>query len=325
MNLFFASNVVTELADQESELLLNTREALLSLPGIFEVDDPHSADAILIQEINSFKDFRYIKKLQNDPLISKFANKTYTINMDDCATGLLRGIYTCLPKQRFNSEIHAAVPYMTIPNELIQESTNDSEPFFLAGWRGNVKSNRIRNKLVNLFHSNAEFQLETSESWLNHDWFEKKIYVELIQNSKFSLCPAGWAPASYRIYESMALRRCPVIIADDFVPPKCSSWKHFALLLPEKDLSALHTFLSFYEKDYNLLGERAYQVWQDFFSPPKINKYYASTLLSLIQNAPRNSNELEMKRWLSFGVYWNNKWTLSQRAINRLKRTINVT
>jgi hypothetical protein len=230
MKLFFANSSYSELADKKSQFLFNTREALLSIDTVYEAKEPGLADAIIIQEINSYKDFRYIKKLLNDPLISKYPHKVFTINHDDCATGLLKGLYTSIPKSRYNPAIHASVPYMGYPNELIF-ATNQAkvEPLYLAGWRGNTESNKIRTKMFNLFYLNPHFQIATTDSWLNHKLDEKKIYINIIRNAKFSLCPAGWSAASFRIYETTALGRCPVIIADNFMPPKGPNWKEFAL------------------------------------------------------------------------------------------------
>src|SRR4051812_46218725 len=97
MKIFFANNICCKLADPQSISLFQTKEALLSFYDVQEATHPDSADAIIIQEINSFKDFRYIRKLLDDPFISKYLSKIVTINNDDCATGLLRGLYTSIP------------------------------------------------------------------------------------------------------------------------------------------------------------------------------------------------------------------------------------
>ncbi|MDB4999240.1 MAG: hypothetical protein JWR76_317, partial [Mucilaginibacter sp.] len=310
MKLLFVDKALSDLSDSDAQILYAIKEILLSVKDIEEVCNPEKADAIILQEENSFKNFRYIKDLESDELISAYPQKVFTINTDDCATGLLRGLYTSLPKYRFYPGVYRSVPYMQFPNDLVFNKDNDKvTPMYLASWRGNTKSNGLRQKMVRLLKAKNEFCIEKTNSWLNHNDDEKNDYVNLIRAAKFSLCPAGWAPVSFRIYESMALGKCPVIIADDFVPPHGPNWNKFALFYPEKDIAGLSSFLLSKEHLANDLGENAFNAWQNYFSRDVIKEYYANTLLSLIRQTARTSKEAELKRWKSLKVNWNNKWT----------------
>jgi hypothetical protein len=319
MKLYFLKRDLTSLSDHEAKALDAIKESLLA-KDVEEVFNPKKADAIIIQEENSFKNYRYIKNLELDGFISAYPEKVFTINTDDCATGLLRGLYTSLPRYRFNSSIHAIVPYIHFPNDLVFTAYEDKiNPIYLASWRGNTKSNSLRPKMVSLLGAKNEFYIEQTDSWLNHALDEKKSYVNLIRASKFSLCPAGWAPVSYRIYESMALGKCPVIIADHFVPPKGPNWNSFALFYPEKDLGGLSSYLHSKKNLAADLGRTAYEAWQTYFCADVIKEYYANTLLSLIRQTPKTSKEAELKRWRSLNMYWKNKWTLPQRVLNKIR------
>ncbi|KAA3439591.1 exostosin family protein [Rufibacter hautae] len=314
LKLLFITSDLSLLADPDSKMLTKVKEALLKTGSVEEVFSPDTADALIIQEKESYKDFRYIKSLQKDAFINEFASKVYTINRDDCATGLLRGLYTSLPKARFDPAIHASVPYMEYPNKLIfSQNLVDEPPFFLASWRGNTKSNKIRSELIKSLKSNPELQIEATDSWLNHQKEEKERYIQLIRHAKFSLCPAGWAPVSFRIYESMALGRCPVIIADEFVPPPGPNWNEFALFYPQNKTDQLYSFLKEHEGSYSRLGQAAYQYWKEYFSPDVVAGYLANSLLKLLFTAPETTRQHEIKRWNSFQVHWTNHWTLPQR------------
>ena len=320
MKLFFTRENSTSLSDKDSKILTAIKEYLLLVEGVKEVFKPHKADAIIIQEENSFKNFSYIKNLDFDRLISVYPEKVFTINSDDCATGLLRGLYTSLPNYKYNPDIHAIVSYMHFPNEFVFAEHNDQQaPIYLAGWRGNTKSNSLRSKMASLFEDRSDFCMEKTNSWLNHDEHEKKTFVNVILSSKFSLCPAGWAPVSFRIYESMALGRCPVIIADHFVPPKGPDWNDFALFYPEKDLTGLPSFLLQNEHLAKDLGENALEAWRKYYCADVIKQHYAHTLLSLIRQTPRTTKEAELKRWRSLNMYWKNKWTIPQRILNKIR------
>jgi hypothetical protein len=320
MKIFFAHKQDSELADERSLSLQRTKEALLKHDDVEEVCNPEQAEAILIQEQNSFKNFRYVNDLLNDPLISKYADRIYTINDDDCATGLLRGIYTSLPAYRFDKELHVAVPYMQFPNEQVFMAQEDLEPTLLASWRGNTKSNGLRLKLIDALKGQPGILIQKTESWLNHKEDEKVGYVNLIRNARFSICPAGWAPVSFRIYESMALGRCPVILADSFVPPEGPDWNSFALFFPEKKIRELHAFLTNNEDTYARLGMIAQKSWETYFSTAQIGDYYASALLSLMRSRQNTTNEEAFKRWKSIRLHWTNEWTIPQRILNKAKR-----
>lgn len=323
IKFFFATQFETPLAEQESSTFTQVKGLILLEPDVVETRDPYEADAIILKEINSFKNFNYVNTLLRDPFISKFAHNVYTINDDDCATGLLKGLYTSLPKSRFNTQLHVAVPYMNFPNEQVYKSeASGGEPSFLASWRGNTKSNPLRKRILKNFKKEQQFLIEETNSWLNHDDAEKTTYVNLIKSSKFSLCPAGWAPVSFRIYESMALSRCPVVIADNFVPPEGPNWHEFALFFPEKRLSELPNFLLRKESSYLKLGQRAYEEWLKHFSPEKIGFYYANAVLALIKGAPKLKLQDEIQRWNSLEIQWQNRWTIPQRILNKARRMI---
>lgn len=320
MKFFLIKSWMSSLADDESLILLKVRDVLLIKYSFQEVNDPELADILLIQEKQSFKNFRYIKNLLEDSLISQYANKVLTINNDDCATGLLRGLYTSIPKSRYNTSLHVSVPYINYPNEIVFHSHKMIEsPQYLAGWRGNPKSSTLRKELYQVFKNNSSFCLENTQSWLNHSQGEKEHYLNLMLNAKFSLCPTGWAPVSFRIYESMALGRCPVVIADDFVPPEGPNWEKFSLFLPQRKINSLYDFLLQYEKEWCVLGRRALEAWDEHFNSEAIVEYYAQSLQKLLKITSIESPEKEIKRWNSFQLHWSNKWTIPQRAINKIR------
>ncbi|AKD03978.1 hypothetical protein PKOR_13810 [Pontibacter korlensis] len=321
MKFFFVNSDMSLLADKSSTILQRVREELLNIETVQEVSSPDLADAIVIQEKSSYKDFRYIFELLKDPLISKYRNKIFTINRDDCATGLLRGLYTSIPKSRFNASFHVAVPFMVFPNNSVfLEKHENIFPTYLASWRGNIRSNKIRRQIIDLFQYKQDFCIETTESWMNHKQDEKEYYIHLILNAKFSLCPAGWAPVSFRIYESMALSRCPVILADGFMPPSGPNWNEFALFFPQKQVTELHSYLLRHEQLHDQLGKQAFIAWKSFFCPEVIGKYYAESLMTLIRDTPATSNENEVKRWRSFSLYWSNNWTIPQRFLHKARK-----
>jgi hypothetical protein len=324
LNILFLNKNHTPLADDKSEILESIESNIKSNKLINLNCSMDDADALVIQEKVAFKNFHYIKNLKNDAVFKKYANKIFTINSDDCATGLLKGLYTCLPKRRFNPDYHRVVPYFNLPNELISGKEQKKTPNFLATWRGNPKSNKIRNKIINLYCNEKAFDIQSTNSWYNHSIEEKQIYKNSLINAKFSLCPAGWAPVTFRIYESMALGKCPVIIADQFMPPEGPDWQAYSIFVPENKINKLKQTLQEQESSYYELGEKAYQNWERFFSPANVCNYYTTRLIELIQSSRLSGIQSEFKRWDSYDMFFTNNWTIPQRILNKVRKSVAI-
>lgn len=326
MDLCFLTPSDTPLASSDTDLLDALRIEMLQRPHVVEVKDMEAADALILHEPWAFREWRYIDRLVADPVVGRFAYKVFTVNTDDAAAGLLRGLYTCLRRSRFDPTMHAAVPFVAQPNAEIAGMAGTPRPpaRLLATWRGNPKSNRkLRQGLIDLYGDSPVFQVESTDSWLDHGPEEQRHYVELLRSGKFSLCPGGWAPASMRIFESMALGVAPVLIADEFVEPKGPDWASVALRVPEAELSSLQAWLEARADDYLAIGERAAQAWQAHFRYDRLMGYYADALLTLIQGNPKDgSMAAEVARWRSSRMARLNGWTLSQRIANRLRRMV---
>lgn len=323
LNLYILKYPETALATDKSELLDKIEKILGQNELVNLKCTPEEADAIILQEKISHKDYKYINILKKDPILGKHLHKTFTINIDDGATGLLKGLYTCLPKKRYDSNIHVAVPYPAFPNELVlNNAIIESSTKHLAGWRGSVTSNKIRKKLMDMFSNDADIVFQPSGSWFNHGTGEKESYVKLIKDAKFSICPKGLAPVSFRIYESMALSRCPVIIADEFIAPAGPNWSSCSIMYPEKKIKHLKVFLESNSLKYKELGENAFKDWNQFFSPEKVPYYYVEKLLNLIESGRTSTLQDEYKRMRSNKMYVRNNWTIPQRIFNKIKQKL---
>ena len=324
MKIYIVNPNDTPLAHESTELLEDIQSSLTKR-GYTTTRSAADADAIIINEKTSFKEWRYIKRLVDDPAIGQWVHKTYTINTDDCATGLLKGVYTSIPRKRLNQSIHAVVPYARYPNEYVLSGTNPSqEKKYLASWRGNTDSNPgLRCKLAGALEGLPDFKIETTDSWLNHGSQEKQTYVNLILSSKFSLCPGGWAPASFRIYESMALGIPPVIVADQCVLPDGPDWESCSIRIEEKCISKIPGILKERSTEHVTMGSAARREWERYFSPEIVADYYTDRLLGCIGNSPGASTiKAELSRMRSFQTYWGNRWTMPQRIYNNIRRRI---
>jgi len=325
MRLFFAGPEHTPLADAEGAALRGLRSLLLQQPGVVEVAHAEASDAVILQEPVSFKEWRYVPRLLADPLIGPRLARVYTVNQDDCATGLLKGAYTSLPQRRFDGRRHVLIPYSSFPNPLISQvdPANLPPPTHLASWRGNPMSAPfLREALLKQLGARPEFRVERSSSWLNHNADEHRHYLELLAAGWFSLCPRGWSPITYRIYESLALGRVPVLLADGLVLPQGPNWPAISLRVPERQLSALPELLEERLGYAAAMGQRGRQAWLEHYSPARLLPGIAAALLALMRSDQQSpaDHELERRRLQGWRMAWGNRWTPPQRLINRFQR-----
>jgi hypothetical protein len=115
--------------------------------------------------------------------------------------------------------------------------------------------------------------------------------------SKFVLCPVGAGPSSFRIFETMAAGRVPVIVSDLWVPPPGPDWQKCALFVPERDIDRLGAILEEAEDRFLSMAQAARREWQDWFAPDVLFHRMTEALHDIMQT--RRSPESVLARKLS--------------------------
>jgi glycosyltransferase involved in cell wall biosynthesis len=121
-------------------------------------------------------------------------------------------------------------------------------------------------------------------------------FLDTILDAKFSLCPRGNGPASYRLQESLALGRAPVIISDDWVPCADVDWERFAIFVAEKSLPELPAILREYEPRWKEMGDMARQAYESHFSE-SVFAFRAVEQIVAIYNVRRHDERLFVSLW----------------------------
>jgi len=182
--------------------------------------DPANADIVLIFEAWSFKTSSYFRALSKDRWIRKFIEKIYVINNDDIVgEPYLPGCYTSLKKSIYDSNNFRACAYPVTYNELTHGiSSKMSPPKYLFSFRGTLHSSPLRRVMYEqLKNSPNSLMVDNTKAFHTHTESDKKAYINDCLESQFILCPRGWSPNTYRLYEAMSLAKCPVIISDEWV------------------------------------------------------------------------------------------------------------
>jgi len=325
MKVFF-TQFSGPMADWEHDFLPQVRKWFpIQTRCPFELtDSPAEAALIVFLEGNYFKTQKYLTTLYSNSLLHDHPEKCFTINYDDEAAGFLPGLYTSLPRAKYDPLRHRTWGYVFRPSAdlVARRSEWTAPPSLLFSFRGSPASHSIRRHLLTTdFKTSFPFRLTPVNRWFNHTPDERISYIDEILESHFVLCPRGIAPTSIRLFEVMALGRCPVIISDDWVPIEGIDWASCSIRIPESDLRVIPERLKSRLDEAKSLGASALKVWETFFSPSKVIEESIKKILDVAITRPSGYDERVFQRqWNSRKFFHLNGWTIEQRVIRKLHR-----
>ena len=139
----------------------------------------------------------------------------------------------------------------------------------------------IRKRLAKTFGSKKDYHIEILKT---SDVNPSKVpnYIDVMRRSKFSFCPRGFGPTSFRLYEALQLGSIPVYISDDHVLPwgDVINWNNLCVIVKSDDIHSISDRLSAItdeRREEMLLYARA--MYQDFFTIPAVCRNIIKRLL----------------------------------------------
>jgi len=237
---------------------------------------PEVADIILLVDIRQgFVDWK-LKSVRDHPLVGKYSEKVFVFNEIDYTWCGYQGLYTSLPASSFDESRARAVGYPWLQNEFIEDCATSRDraqaPDLLFSFMGS-RSDPIRSELLALSHDRAYVQ-DTSEFNFFGEGAGTELrliqlrqqYAQMIARSRFVLCPRGAGTSSFRLFETLAAGRVPVIISDEWVPPKGPDWSACSLRVREAEVSLLIRILEQEEKTWEARSVAARRTWLEWFA-----------------------------------------------------------
>ena len=238
-------------------------------------DRPEKADIIVFWEPHQDSQIIWVPRLRSHPLIHEFPNKAFVVSVEDKPLGFLPGLYTSLPARLHHPNRHRSWIFYRTQNPYVHSRRNNRciSPANLASFSG-ANSHALRARLFEMKDSLArediflavtkrnKFSANPNDPQLKQSQLD---FIHAILDAKFSLCPRGNGPASYRLQESLALGRAPVIISDDWVPVSDLDWSRFAIFVREKEISNLPAILREHESHWKEMGDSALEIYESFF------------------------------------------------------------
>jgi len=120
-------------------------------------------------------------------------------------------------------------------------------------------------------------------------------YVDMLQKTRFALCPSGTGPNSIRLWEAIEFGSIPVILADDLaLPGKSESWAEACIFLEEskEQIETLPDYLETLSKDRDQLHRKleALRRIRDSFGLSNFAKCIVDTMKAVDQSSIDWSN-----------------------------------
>ena len=282
------------------------------------VESPDDADIIIIGNI---RDENWFESLRRHPVASKYPNRCFVVTETDDPKPILRGIYTSgHRKLAFPSRCRTAAYTLQHPdfnNPYIENHPGEafrSPKKYLFSFTGR-NCHPLRTAILSQQIEREDvFRKDTSEfNLFTHNGEGKaasqKFYVEVMEASKFAVCPRGAGASSIRLFEAMKIGVAPIIISDDWILPKGPRWNDFSLFVKEADIGNLLALATQNKDRWQAMGELAAQEYARFFSKAAYFDYLVAQCQDMLEKQP-----------VPESVYWGMRqlFIWSWKAANRL-------
>jgi GDP-L-fucose synthase len=146
----------------------------------------------------------------------------------------------------------------------------------------------IREKMYHSFVNKPDCFIKSNEKWFFQEYVygknnihlinnhkQDEFYINLLANSKFSLCPSGTGPNSIRLWESLSFGSIPIILADSLMLPIIPDidYNDYFIFWNECDIDKLYDHLkTFNDETIELMSSRCIQLFNEYFSNVSMHK-----------------------------------------------------
>jgi hypothetical protein len=253
-------------------------------------DDPEQADLILFLDGHQHYRDLELNVIRRHPLVTRFQEKSFLYSELDQPWCAMPGLYVAMPKSSFDPRRQRACSYLTVPNSYVTPGPiPDEKDALLFSFMGRA-GNRTRERILGKSHPRALIADTSAADFFGSPTEEierqKHRYAEVIARSKFVLCPRGAGPSSFRIFETMAAGRVPVIVSDPWVPPAGPDWENCAVFIPEKNVDRIDAILAAHEERFPRMAAAARLEWEQWFAPDALFHRMTEYLKDIVETRP---------------------------------------
>ena len=106
------------------------------------------------------------------------------------------------------------------------------------------------------------------------------LFTEMINQSHFSICPRGFGPTSFRLYESIQAGTIPIYISDEYFLPfkEFLDWQKFSVLLKPRNISSIPKIVNkiINSGDINQMNTNLKNISKKYFNFQFMSEYIKS-------------------------------------------------
>ncbi len=146
-------------------------------------------------------------------------------------------------------------------------------------------------------------------------------FREILERSRFTICPRGEAPSSIRLFEAMQASCVPIIVSDAQVLPHGPQWESCSIRVPESEVTRIPEHIAAFRERASQMGTAARQEWERYFAPETGFETICRALESI--HASLEPNRVQRERGIAFRKYGklNNLRALCRDWKSRLQAT----
>ena len=238
------------------------------------VDDPAAADLILFVETSGASGY-YFEGVRRHPVYREFREKSYLFSSTDRVVPFLPGVYASIERRWYWQAWTRSGYYLGVKEREDLRYEPGAKPSLLFSFVGTANAHPVRRRIMELNRPDAilidahaeSLAVERGEQPAPTPEEFAGRYARSVRECSFVLCPRGGGTSSFRLFETMMLGRVPVIVSDQWVPPKGPNWGSFSLRVAEGEVERIPALLKGRLDDAPSMGEAARQAWLDWFSP----------------------------------------------------------
>ncbi|OAM87624.1 glycosyltransferase family 47 protein [Termitidicoccus mucosus] len=254
------------------------------------VESPDEADIIFV---GNLRPENWYASLRSHPVVNRHPGKCFALSDAWQLLPLLHGIYTNahkkLPARRRYRSGAYTLYHPDYKNPFIENHPGrawEKPKLHLASFAGR-DCHPVRAAIFRQTFARPDILVRDTSSYnaFTHDNTGKapkqRDYVELLEASKFAICPRGSGGASIRLFESMRIGVAPVIISDDWIRPRGPDWSECALILRENEIHRLEALLVANEHRHAAIAQAAAEAYARHFAPAAYFDYLVDQALDI--------------------------------------------
>jgi hypothetical protein len=188
----------------------------------------------------------------------------------------------------------------------------------LFSFVGSARTSPVRRLILQLQDPRA-LMIDVDQGDTGRYWWQKShkrieecrvIFKDVMERTKFAICPRGVDAGSIRLFEAMQAGCVPVIVSDRLVLPEGPDWPSFSIRVRECDIARIPVIVAEHESQFEEMSRRAREAWEKWFADAATVRSLAVWGLSIRESlTPERRLALAFLSWLGTWVLPSNtRW-----------------